>query len=101
MIKLKAKAHRAKGRLLLTFCLLPFAFFLLEACGARRTPNLERIFAEARSRTGKRPLIVIPGILGSQLVNYATGEVVAPPAFRPADDGPSLPLSPALAASRD
>jgi pimeloyl-ACP methyl ester carboxylesterase len=101
MTKLKAKAHCASGRLLLTFCLLPFAFCLLTSCGARRTPNLERIFAEARSRTGKRPLIVIPGILGSQLVNYETGEVVWPSAFRSSDDGLSLPLSPDLAASRD
>jgi pimeloyl-ACP methyl ester carboxylesterase len=101
MRAIKVKRHRAKGRLLLTFCLLPFAFLLLASCGARRTPNLERIFAEARSRTGKRPLIVIPGVLGSQLVNYETGEIVWPSAFRSSDDGLSLPLSPDLSASRD
>ncbi len=69
--------------------------------GARRRPNLERIFAEARARTGKRPLIVIPGVLGSQLVNYETNEVVWPSLFRSSDDGLSLPVTPDLARNRD
>jgi pimeloyl-ACP methyl ester carboxylesterase len=83
---------------------LVLTFFLpLSGCisGARRKPNLERIFMEARTRTGKRPLIVIPGVLGSQLVNYETGEVVWPSAFRSSDDGLSLPVSPNLLGSRD
>lgn len=74
---------------------------LLTSCGARRTPNLGRIFAEARTRTGKRPVIVIPGILGSQLVNAETGEVAWPSAFRASDDGLSLPMTPDLAQNRD
>lgn len=74
---------------------------LLTSCGARRTPNLARIFAEARTRTGKRPVIVIPGILGSQLVNEETGEVAWPSAFRASDDGLSLPMTPDLAKNRD
>jgi pimeloyl-ACP methyl ester carboxylesterase len=73
----------------------------LAGCGARRTPNLQRIFAESRERTGKRPLIIIPGILGSQLINYETGEEVWPSIFRSSDDGLSLPISPNLAANRD
>lgn len=73
----------------------------LSGCGARRTPNLARIFADARERTGKRPIILIPGILGSQLVNYETGEEVWPSAFRSSNDGLSLPISPNLAANRD
>ena len=76
--------------------------FLLSGCiRAKRTPNLERVFADARGRTGKRPLIVIPGILGSQLVNSKTGEVVWPSAFRSSDDGLSLPVSPDIANNRD
>src|SRR5919107_214562 len=71
------------------------------SCGARRTPDLERIFAGARERTGKRPVIVVPGILGSQMVNRRTGEVVWPSLLRTADDGLSLPVSPDLAANRD
>lgn len=101
MMKAKGERQKMKGRLLLFFYLLPVALFLLSGCGARRTPNLERVFADARSRTGKRPLIVIPGILGSQLINYETGEIVWPSAFRSSDDGLSLPLTPDLRANRD
>lgn len=66
---------------------------------ARRTPDLERIFASARERAGKRPVIVIPGILGSELINSKTGEKVWPSAFRTKEDG--LPISPNLEANRD
>ena len=66
---------------------------------ARRTPNLENIFATARSRTGKRPVIVIPGILGSELINPKTRETVWPSAFRTSQEG--LPISPDLAANHD
>jgi pimeloyl-ACP methyl ester carboxylesterase len=70
------------------------------ACiSARRTPNLERIFATVRAKTGKRPVIVIPGILGSELINPKTGETVWPSAFRTSQEG--LPISPDLAANRD
>lgn len=70
------------------------------ACiSARRTPNLEQIFTTARARTGKRPVIVIPGILGSELINSKTGETVWPSAFRTSQEG--LPISPNLAANHD
>ena len=70
------------------------------ACiSARRTPNLEQIFASARARTGKRPVIVIPGILGTELVNSKTGEKVWPSAFRTSQEG--LPISPDLVSNRD
>jgi pimeloyl-ACP methyl ester carboxylesterase len=70
------------------------------ACiSARRTPNLEHIFASARARTGKRPVIVIPGILGTELLNPKTGETVWPSAFRTKQEG--LPISPDLAANHD
>jgi len=70
-------------------------------CGARRTPNLARIFESARERRGKRPLIIIPGILGSQIINRRTGEVVWPSVFRSDVDGLSLPTTPDLQANRD
>jgi hypothetical protein len=70
-------------------------------CGARRTPDLERIFAPARARKDKLPVIVIPGILGSQLMNRRTREVVWPSAFRSSTDGLSLPTTPDLASNRD
>ena len=70
------------------------------ACiSARRTPDLEQIFALARARTGKRPVIVIPGILGSELINSKTGETVWPSAFRTSQEG--LPISPDLESNRD
>lgn len=73
---------------------------LSSACiSARRTPNLEQIFASARSRSGKRPVIVIPGILGTELINSKTGETVWPSAFRTSQEG--LPISRDLAANRD
>ncbi|HEV2882599.1 MAG TPA: hypothetical protein VGX24_15090 [Pyrinomonadaceae bacterium] len=74
---------------------------LLPGCGARRTPDLERIFAPARARKDKTPVIVIPGILGSQLMNRRTREVVWPSAFRSSTDGLSLPTLPDLASNRD
>ncbi len=94
----------APSRARLISCLLVAALAaasLLGGCGLRRAPNLERIFADARERRGKRPVIVIPGILGSQLVNRRTGEVVWPSVFRSAEDGLSLPVTPDLAANRD
>ncbi len=44
-------------------------------------------------------MIVIPGILGSELINPKTGETVWPSAFRTSQEG--LPISPNLAANRD
>ncbi|MGI8655233.1 MAG: lipase/acyltransferase domain-containing protein, partial [Pyrinomonadaceae bacterium] len=96
--------HRARRYLCLRAYLLIAVCVInlfAQGCGARRTPDLKRVFAEARTRTGKRPLIVIPGILGSQLVNQKTGEIVWPSAFRSAADGLSLPVSPRLAENRD
>ena len=44
-------------------------------------------------------MIVIPGILGTELLNPKTGETVWPSAFRTSQEG--LPISPDLAANRD
>jgi pimeloyl-ACP methyl ester carboxylesterase len=44
-------------------------------------------------------VIVIPGILGTELINSKTGETVWPSAFRTSQEG--LPISPDLAANRD
>jgi pimeloyl-ACP methyl ester carboxylesterase len=70
-------------------------------CGARRTPDLARIFERARTHKGKPPLIIIPGILGSRLRNKKTGEIVWPSAIRSNVDGLSLPTTPALEENRD
>ncbi|HEX8188551.1 MAG TPA: hypothetical protein VF586_09380 [Pyrinomonadaceae bacterium] len=82
--------------------LITLVFALATAgCGARRTPDLGRIFAGVRGREGKRPVIVIPGILGSRIVNRRTGEVVWPSVFRSDVDGLSLPTTPDLSNNRD
>ena len=86
-----------KPYLLLVVIVLPV---VTSGCiSARKTPNLEHIFATARARTGKRPVIVIPGILGSELINPKTGEKIWPSAFRTSEEG--LPISSHLEANRD
>lgn len=90
-----------RARLFLLVSLLTVMAPLLSACGAHRKPNMERIFAEARRQSGKRPVIVIPGILGTELVNSETGETVWPSIFRSSDDGLELPIGADLSANRD
>ncbi len=92
----KASVERSRH----LFIVLIALSLVSSACiSARRTPNLEHIFASARTRTGKRPVIVIPGILGTELINSKTGEKVWPSAFRTSQEG--LPISPDLSANRD
>jgi pimeloyl-ACP methyl ester carboxylesterase len=83
----------------LVFILIAISVVSSACISARRTPNLEHIFATARARTGKRPVIVIPGILGTELINSKTGETVWPSAFRTSQEG--LPITPNLAANHD
>jgi pimeloyl-ACP methyl ester carboxylesterase len=66
---------------------------------ARKNPDLARIFAEARTNPGKRPVIIIPGILGSELINSKTGEKVWPTPFRTSEEG--LPMNPDLSQNTD
>ncbi len=54
-----------------------------------------------RAREGKRPIIVVPGVIGSEIINSRTGEVVWPKLFRSSDDELDLPVSPDLTANRD
>src|SRR5688572_30511302 len=61
--------------------LVLFTWSQIGCLGPKRTPALARIFAEARERKGKRPIIVIPGILGSELIDEKTGEVAWPAAL--------------------
>ena len=83
----------------IVFILIAVSLVSSACISARRTPNLENIFATARARTGKRPVIVIPGILGTELINPKTNETVWPSAFRTSQEG--LPISPDLTANRD
>jgi pimeloyl-ACP methyl ester carboxylesterase len=69
--------------------------------GPKRTPALDRIFAQARERKGKAPIVVVPGILGTELVDQKTGAVAWPSAVRSLAASLTLPLSPNLASNRD
>jgi pimeloyl-ACP methyl ester carboxylesterase len=94
--------NKKKKALLFIFIIHHSAFIiLLSGCGARHTPNLQRIFEGARAQKGKRPVIVIPGILGSRIVNRKTGEVVWPSAFRSKTNDLPLPTTPNLDEDRD
>ena len=50
---------------------------------------------------GKAPIIIIPGLTGSELVNDKTGEVAWYKSKRPKDDDLRLPISPNLTRNRD
>jgi pimeloyl-ACP methyl ester carboxylesterase len=92
-------ARRSTNKTYIIFGVLCLTVVTSGCISARKTPNLEQIFANARTSTGKRPVIVIPGILGSELINPKTGERVWPSAFRTSEEG--LPISPNLEANRD
>ena len=51
--------------------------------------------------TGKAPIIIIPGLTGSDLVSRKTGDVVWYQTRRAKDDDLRLPISPNLARNRD
>lgn len=91
--------NRARRFNFALFGMLGLALLSTSCISAHRTPNLEHIFAEARTRTGKRPVIVIPGVLGSELINSKTGEKVWPSAFRTVDAG--LPMTPNVETNHD
>jgi pimeloyl-ACP methyl ester carboxylesterase len=80
--------------------LLTFAQFSCLS-SPNRVPNLQQIFAPARGRHGKRPIIVIPGILGSELVHQKTGDLAWPAIFKTTARGLRLPMSPDLEANQD
>jgi pimeloyl-ACP methyl ester carboxylesterase len=80
--------------LALVFC------FLLAGCG-KRVPNLDLIFATAKLQKGKRPVIIIPGILGSELQDPNTKEIPWLNLSTIKGDNLALPISPDLLKNRD
>jgi len=62
--------------------------------GAQETPPI-------KAPTGKNPVIIIPGLTGSELVNRKTGELVWFKPRRAKDDDIRLPVSTNLARNRD
>lgn len=80
--------------------IITFSIFLSGCIRGKKVPNLDAIFAPTKSQTGKRPVIIIPGILGSELVN-AENERVWVNFSTLKGDGLSLPISAKLAENRD
>jgi pimeloyl-ACP methyl ester carboxylesterase len=59
------------------------------------------IFSISAPGQGKNPVIIIPGLIGSELVNGKSGEVVWFKPQRAKDDDLRLPISPNLLRNRD
>ena len=81
--------------------LITFSTLFSGCLSAKRVPNLDAIFAPTKARTGKRPVIIIPGIMGSELVNSKTKERVWINLSNAKTDGLSLPISPDFVQNRD
>ena len=71
-----------------------FSLFLIAASAVRST-------GQEPVNTGKAPIIIIPGLTGSDLYNSKTGEQVWFKPVRAKDDDLRLPISPNLARNRD
>src|SRR5262245_52791081 len=64
--------------------LLPIALIATNACLLKASrPNLPAIFPSpvVAKQTGKPPIIIIPGVTGSELVSRTTGEKLWPDLF--------------------
>ena len=59
------------------------------------------IFGDRAYAQGKNPVIIIPGLIGSELINGKTGEVVWFKSKRAKDDDLRLPISPSISRNRD
>jgi len=85
--------------------LLPLAVIATSACLLKASrPNLPAIFPApiVAKQTGKPPIIIIPGITGSELVNRTTGEKLWPELFPKDKVALALPItSTALSENRD
>ncbi len=71
-----------------------FSLFLIAASAVSST-------AQEPVNTGKAPIIIIPGLTGSDLYNSKTGEQAWFKPVRAKDDDLRLPISPNLARNRD
>jgi pimeloyl-ACP methyl ester carboxylesterase len=76
------------------FALILFGFFSINAQDTKPTPP-------ANVPTGKAPIIIIPGLTGSELVNKDNEELVWFKPQRSKEDDLRLPISPNLARNRD
>lgn len=81
------------------FLALAVAILLSSVAAFAQTPAASP--TAATSPTGKTPIIIIPGLTGSNLVNSRTGEEVWFKARRSKDDDIRLPISSNLLRNRD
>ena len=85
--------------------LLPLALIATNACLLKASrPNLPSIFPApiVAKQTGKPPIIIIPGVTGSELVNRTTGEKLWPVLFPEDKVALALPItSTTLSENRD
>src|SRR5690606_27860208 len=65
------------------------------------SPKVEPTPAPTPAPAGRAPVIIIPGLTGSQLINKNTGEVVWFKTSRSKDDDLRLPISPTLSRNTD
>jgi hypothetical protein len=82
-----------KIRLLALAITISLQIPMTTGCGGRQVPDLAQVLASARTSSGKRPIILVPGILNMSLVNSRTGETVWPSAFRSDTDDLDLPIT--------
>ena len=98
------RATRRLAPMIISFAaVITFAVASLSCGRPALQPNLPRIFPQPAisMRQGHPPVIFIPGILGSRLVNHRTGEVIWPD-LRVDGDQIALPISsPILSQNRD
>ncbi len=96
-IQFTAKALRKQRRRKVFCCaLLLFALLSTNACLLKSSkPNLPRIFPSPQTtkQTGKPPIIIIPGITGSELVDRKTGVKLWPELFPKDKEALALPIA--------
>lgn len=81
--------------------LLSFTLFLTACPDGQRAPDLDKIFAQAKIQRGKRPVIIVPAILGTEMMNPKTNENVWVSLERSKEDDLALPISPDISNNRD
>ena len=86
-----------------TFFLLIFSFLAFSQTNFGQTPTPSPLTSETPKPApkGKLPVIIIPGLLGSELINKETNETVWFDLARSKDDDLRLPISANIAANRD
>lgn len=81
--------------------LVLLALFCTQSVAALGFTNGDGARSGAKVRQGRLPVVIIPGLTGSELVNEKTGKTVWFSVGRAEDDDLRLPISPEIAANRD